>query len=58
MSNHQESTFHPLGKFLNPTLVLLGQSLKKSPIWNFANYPCLYKNPYRARHLKFGNFIF
>ncbi|CAB5495972.1 hypothetical protein THERMOT_418 [Bathymodiolus thermophilus thioautotrophic gill symbiont] len=28
MNNHQESTFHPLGNFLNPALVLLGQGLK------------------------------
>ncbi|SMN17303.1 hypothetical protein CRYPD_166 [uncultured Candidatus Thioglobus sp.] len=29
MNNHQKSTFHPLGDFLNPALALLGQSLKK-----------------------------
>jgi hypothetical protein len=31
-NNHQKSTFHPLGDFLNPALALLGQGLKKSPI--------------------------
>ncbi|VVM25927.1 hypothetical protein BSPWISOXPB_2983 [uncultured Gammaproteobacteria bacterium] len=30
-NNHQKPTFHPLGDFLNPALVLLGQGLKKSP---------------------------
>ncbi|CAC9445288.1 hypothetical protein, partial [uncultured Gammaproteobacteria bacterium] len=25
MNNHQKSTFHPLGNFLNPALALLGQ---------------------------------
>ncbi|SMN13040.1 hypothetical protein BHECKSOX2_13 [Bathymodiolus heckerae thiotrophic gill symbiont] len=42
MNNHQKSTFHPLGDFLNPALALLGQGLIKSPIWqklNFANHP-------------------
>jgi hypothetical protein len=42
MSNHQKSTFHPLGDFLNPVLALLGQGLKKSPIGqklDFANHP-------------------
>ncbi|WP_171004333.1 hypothetical protein [Bathymodiolus heckerae thiotrophic gill symbiont] len=46
MNNHQKSTFHPLGNFLNPALALLGQSLRKSPIWkklNFANHPYLCK---------------
>ncbi|WP_171004326.1 hypothetical protein [Bathymodiolus heckerae thiotrophic gill symbiont] len=46
MNNHQKSTFHPLGDFLNPALVLLGQGLRKSPIWqklNFANHPYLCK---------------
>ncbi|CAB5501604.1 hypothetical protein BTHERMOSOX_1446 [Bathymodiolus thermophilus thioautotrophic gill symbiont] len=28
MNNHQASTFHPLGNFLNPALALLGQSLR------------------------------
>ncbi|WP_138145611.1 hypothetical protein [Bathymodiolus heckerae thiotrophic gill symbiont] len=46
MNNHQKSTFHPLGNFLNPALALLGQGLRKSPIWqklNFANHPYLCK---------------
>ncbi len=46
MNNHQKSTFHPLGDFLNPALALLGQGLIKSPIWqklNFANHPYLCK---------------
>jgi hypothetical protein len=41
-----QATFHPLGDFLNPTLVLLGQGLKKSPIGqklDFANHPYLCK---------------
>ncbi|CAC9458180.1 hypothetical protein [uncultured Gammaproteobacteria bacterium] len=49
MNNHQKSTFHPLGDFLNPALVLLGQGLIKSPIWqklNFANHPYLCKGLY------------
>jgi hypothetical protein len=40
-NNHQKPTFHPLGNFLNPTLALLGQGLKKSPIGqklDFANH--------------------
>ena len=46
MNNHQESSFHPLGNFLNPALALLGQGLRKSPIGqklNFANHPYLCK---------------
>ncbi|OJA03708.1 hypothetical protein, partial [Bathymodiolus thermophilus thioautotrophic gill symbiont] len=46
INNHQESTFHPLGNFLNPALVLPGQGLRKSPSGqklNFANHPYLYK---------------
>ncbi|SMN16430.1 hypothetical protein CRYPD_1033 [uncultured Candidatus Thioglobus sp.] len=46
MNNHQKSTFHLLGNFLNPALALLGQGLRKSPIWkklNFANHPYLCK---------------
>jgi hypothetical protein len=42
-------TFHPLGDFLNPTLALLGQGLKKSPIGqklDFANHPYLCKGLY------------
>ncbi|WP_171004255.1 hypothetical protein [Bathymodiolus heckerae thiotrophic gill symbiont] len=49
MNNHQKSTFHPLGDFLNPALALLGQGLIKSPIWqklNFANHPYLCKGLY------------
>ncbi|CAC9637425.1 hypothetical protein BCLUESOX_424 [bacterium endosymbiont of Bathymodiolus sp. 5 South] len=45
-NNHQKPTFHPLGNFLNPTLALLGQGLKKSPIGqklDFANHPYLCK---------------
>ncbi|SMN17419.1 Mobile element protein [uncultured Candidatus Thioglobus sp.] len=44
MNNHQKSTFHLLGDFLNPALALLGQGLRKSPICqklNFANHPYL-----------------
>jgi len=46
MNNHQESSFHPLGNFLNPALALLGQGLRKSPSGqklNFANHPYLCK---------------
>ncbi|WP_139458409.1 hypothetical protein [Bathymodiolus thermophilus thioautotrophic gill symbiont] len=46
INNHQESTFHPLGNFLNPALALLGQGLRKSPSGqklNFANHPYLCK---------------
>jgi hypothetical protein len=45
-NNHQKPTFHPLGDFLNPALVLLGQGLKKSPIGqklDFTNHPYLCK---------------
>jgi len=41
MNNHQKSSFHPLGDFLNPVLALLGLGLRKSPIGqklNFANH--------------------
>ncbi|AYQ57394.1 hypothetical protein BTHERMOSOX_1698 [Bathymodiolus thermophilus thioautotrophic gill symbiont] len=41
INNHQESTFHPLGNFLNPDLALLEQSLKKTPSGqklNFTNH--------------------
>ncbi|SHA16735.1 hypothetical protein BTHERMOSOX_1476 [Bathymodiolus thermophilus thioautotrophic gill symbiont] len=47
MNNHQESSFHPLGNFLNPALALLGQGLRKSPSGqklNFANHPYLCKD--------------
>ncbi|SFV89495.1 hypothetical protein MNB_SUP05-SYMBIONT-5-161 [hydrothermal vent metagenome] len=40
MNNHQKSIFYQLSIFLNPALVLLGLSVRKSPIWqklNFAN---------------------
>jgi len=46
MNNHQKSTFHPLGDFLNPALALLGLGLRKSPSGqklNFANHPYLCK---------------
>ncbi|AYQ56112.1 hypothetical protein MS2017_0366 [Bathymodiolus thermophilus thioautotrophic gill symbiont] len=46
MNNHQESSSHPLGNFLNPALVLLRQGLRKSPSGqklNFANHPYLCK---------------
>ena len=46
MNNYQESTFHPLGNFLNPALALLGQDLRKSPSGqklNFDNHPYLCK---------------
>ncbi|WP_122950914.1 hypothetical protein [Bathymodiolus thermophilus thioautotrophic gill symbiont] len=49
INNHQKSTFHPLGNFLNPALALLGQGLRKSPIGqklNFANHPYLCKGLY------------
>jgi hypothetical protein len=42
---------HPLGNFLNPALVLLGQDLKKSPIGqklDFASHPYLCKGLYKA----------
>ncbi|WP_138146165.1 hypothetical protein [Bathymodiolus heckerae thiotrophic gill symbiont] len=55
MNNHQKSTFHPLGDFLNPALALLGQGLIKSPIWqklNFANHPYLCKG---LNKIKIGN---
>jgi len=32
MNNHQKSTFHQLGNFLNPALTVLGLGLRKSPI--------------------------
>ncbi|SGZ72525.1 hypothetical protein BTHERMOSOX_596 [Bathymodiolus thermophilus thioautotrophic gill symbiont] len=28
MNNHQKSSFHPLGNFLNPALALLEQGLR------------------------------
>ncbi|CAB5499936.1 hypothetical protein THERMOS_1117 [Bathymodiolus thermophilus thioautotrophic gill symbiont] len=46
MNNHQESSFYPLGNFLNPALALLGQGLRKSPSGqklNFANHSYLCK---------------
>ncbi|WP_139458957.1 hypothetical protein [Bathymodiolus thermophilus thioautotrophic gill symbiont] len=46
INNHQESSFYPLGNFLNPVLALLGQDLRKLPSGqklNFANHPYLYK---------------
>ncbi len=46
MNNHQKSTFHSLGNFLNPALVLLGLGLRKLPIeqkLNFANHSYLCK---------------
>ncbi|CAB5501051.1 hypothetical protein THERMOT_1345 [Bathymodiolus thermophilus thioautotrophic gill symbiont] len=46
MNNHQASTFHSLGNFLNPALALLGQGLRKLPSGqklNFANHPYLCK---------------
>ncbi|CAB5497102.1 hypothetical protein [Bathymodiolus thermophilus thioautotrophic gill symbiont] len=46
MNNHQESSFHPLGNFLNPALALLRQGLRKLPSGyklNFANHPYLCK---------------
>jgi len=49
MNNHQESTFHPLGNFLNPALALPGQGLRKLPSGqklNFANHPYLCKGLY------------
>ena len=50
MNNHQKSSFHPLGNFLNPALALLGLGLRKSPIGqklNFANHPYLCKGLYK-----------
>ncbi|NYT26448.1 MAG: hypothetical protein H0A76_08025 [Candidatus Thiodubiliella endoseptemdiera] len=32
MNNHQKSTFHPLGNFLNPALALLRLILKNHPL--------------------------
>ncbi|WP_138146624.1 hypothetical protein [Bathymodiolus heckerae thiotrophic gill symbiont] len=52
MNNHQKFTFHPLGNFLNPALTLLGQGLRKSPIWqklNFANHPYLCKGLHKNK---------
>ncbi|SMN11879.1 FIG01199357: hypothetical protein [uncultured Candidatus Thioglobus sp.] len=46
MNNHQKSTFHQLGNFLNPALALLGLGLIKSPSWqklNSVNHPYLCK---------------
>ncbi|WP_139458224.1 hypothetical protein [Bathymodiolus thermophilus thioautotrophic gill symbiont] len=46
MNNHQKSSFHPLGNFLNPALALLGQGLRRLPSGqklNFANHPYLCK---------------
>jgi hypothetical protein len=47
--NNLTTLSHPLGDFLNPALVLLGQGLKKSPIGqklDFANHPYLCKSLY------------
>ncbi|CAB5505367.1 hypothetical protein THERMOT_2141 [Bathymodiolus thermophilus thioautotrophic gill symbiont] len=41
INNHQESSFYPLGNFLNPALALLGQGLRKLPSGqklNFVNH--------------------
>jgi len=49
MNNHQKSTFHQLGNFLNPALTVLGLGLRKSPIrqkLNFANHSYLCKGLY------------
>ncbi|OJA03505.1 hypothetical protein, partial [Bathymodiolus thermophilus thioautotrophic gill symbiont] len=49
LNNHQESSFYPLGNFLNPALALLGQDLRKLPSGqklNFANHPYLCKGLY------------
>ncbi|CAB5502812.1 hypothetical protein THERMOT_1684 [Bathymodiolus thermophilus thioautotrophic gill symbiont] len=49
MNNHQESSFYPLGNFLNPALALLGQGLRKLPSGqklNFSNHPYLCKGLY------------
>ncbi|SMN10798.1 hypothetical protein SPBRAN_973 [uncultured Candidatus Thioglobus sp.] len=46
MNNHQKFTFHQLGNFLNPALVLLELGLIKSPSWqklNSVNHPYLCK---------------
>ncbi|WP_122951848.1 hypothetical protein [Bathymodiolus thermophilus thioautotrophic gill symbiont] len=46
MNNHQASTFHQIGNFLNPALALLRQGLRKSPSGqklNFANHSYLCK---------------
>ncbi|OIR23956.1 HpaII family restriction endonuclease [Bathymodiolus thermophilus thioautotrophic gill symbiont] len=56
MNNHQKSTFHPLGNFLNLALALLGQGLRKSPSGqklNFANHPYLCKGLYLYENTKF-----
>jgi len=53
MNNHQESTFHPLGNFLNLALALLGQGLRKLPSGqklNFANHPYLCKGLYLCKN--------
>jgi len=53
MNNHQKSSFHPLGDFLNPALTLLRLGLRKSPIGqklNFANHP--YLSAREATHCK------
>jgi len=49
MNNHQKSSFHPLGDFLNSALALLGLGLRKSPSGqklNFVNRPYLCKGLY------------
>ncbi|OJA03723.1 hypothetical protein, partial [Bathymodiolus thermophilus thioautotrophic gill symbiont] len=46
INNHQKSTFHPLGNFLNPALALTRQGLRKLPIGqklNFSNHLYLCK---------------
>jgi hypothetical protein len=57
--DHHKPTFHPLGDFLNPALVLLGQALKKSPIGqklDFANHSYLCNSfiGFVANHFHFG----
>ncbi|CAB5496145.1 hypothetical protein BTHERMOSOX_1434 [Bathymodiolus thermophilus thioautotrophic gill symbiont] len=45
--NHQKSTFHSFGHFLNTVLALLEQGLRNLLSWqkmNFANYPYLHKS--------------
>ncbi|CAB5504418.1 hypothetical protein [Bathymodiolus thermophilus thioautotrophic gill symbiont] len=47
INNHQKSSFHPLGNFLNPTLALLGQDLKMREL-SVSKYLCPMQRPLNA----------
>ncbi|WP_202752412.1 hypothetical protein [Bathymodiolus thermophilus thioautotrophic gill symbiont] len=46
INNHQESTFHPLGNFLNPALALQRTRFKKITKWAKIEY-----HPYLCKGL-------